>query len=139
MRRLDGTEIPEEDAKRFRDFVNSHRWVFAKTYAAFCPHEYTLRHEAIWEEFKSFFEFIWKYGFDAYYGKIKQRYFIDDETGWYYFVSENDVNEAGEAQRTANLINRSHLNEFEFVPEETIFGTEYRVKRLRPEKRGTVY
>lgn len=139
MRRLDGTEIPEEDAKRFRDFVNSHRWVFAKTYAAFCPHEYTLRHEATWNDFTWFAKFVWANGFDATFGKSKSRYFIDQGSGWYYFVFPVDFDEDGNVQRTMTLINRGSLNEFEFVPEETIFGTEYRVKRLPPEKRGTVY
>lgn len=137
MRRFDGTEIPEADAEAFRKAVNNHRWIFAKTYAAFCPHEYTLRHEWIWDEFKQFVEFIWHNGFDAYYGKIKQRYFIDQETGWYYFVGEHHFNENGEAIRdeTLNLINRSNLREFEFVSEESLFGTEYRVKRLPPDRR----
>lgn len=136
LKRQDGTEIPEEEAAKFRKFVDTHRWIFAKTYAAFCPHEYTLQREANWKDFSEFFEFIWKNGFDAYYGSIKQRYFIDNETGWYYFVSENDVDEDGKAQRSANLINRSNLREFEFIVEETLFDTVYRVKRLPKDRRG---
>ena len=31
------------DHNGFRDFVNRHAWTFAKTYAAFCPHEYLVK------------------------------------------------------------------------------------------------
>ena len=137
MKRFDGTEIPEADAQRFRKFVRTHRWIFAKTYAAFCPHEYTLQREAEWPEFAEFFEFIWANGFDAHYGKsLVQRYFIDFEDGWYYFVSHNDVDENGKAQRSATLINRASLKEWELVEEATMWDIQYRWKRLPKERRG---
>ena len=139
LKRHDGTPIPEDDVRKFRQFVDSHRWIFAKTYAAFCPHEYTLQRESNWEDFAEFFEFIWNNGFDAFYGKkLMQRYFIDYERGWYYFVSYNDVDENGKAQKTATLINRASLKQWELVEEESLFGTTYRWKRLPKERRQPV-
>ena len=136
MERIDGTQIPQQDVDKFKKFVETHRWIFAKTYAAFCPHEYTLQRDSKWEDFAEFFEFIWNNGFDAYYGSNLQRYFIDTDTGWYYFVSGNDVDENGKAKRSANLINRGSLKEFEFTYTDSLFGREYRVKRLPPDRRG---
>lgn len=137
MRRLDGTEIPEEDARKFRNLVYSHRWIFAKTYASFCPHEYTLKREG-WTDvdFKWFVKFVWDNGFWAKYGKNRCKYFVDFETGFYYFVSPADMNDnQTDANSIVSLVNRSHLNEFEFVEEQSLFETEYRVKRLPPEER----
>ena len=126
------------DHNGFREFICRHEWTFAKTYAAFCPHEYTLQRESRWEDFARFFEFIWENGFDAYYGKNMQRYFIDTERGWYYFVSHNDVDENGKAQRSATLINRASLKQWELVEEESLFGNTYKWKRLPKERRQPV-
>jgi len=138
MKRLDGTEIRVEDAKRFRKFVNGHMWTFAKTYAAFCPHEYTLRRYADPEEFAWFARFIHDNGFRARYGKSESTYFIDDETGWYYFVSDADFNEDMSLSTVIGLINRANLGQFEFVEESDLFGTRTVVKRLPKERRQAV-
>ena len=140
MKRFDGTMIPEAEAKKFRECVDKHRWIFAKTYASFCPHEYTLKRE-YWtsEDFKWFVKFVWDNGFWAKYGKNEAKYFIDDETGYYYFVSPADMTDTGEAKTELHLINRSSLKEFEFVEENSLFGTEIKVKRLQKEKRGKAF
>lgn len=140
LMRIDGTLIPEADAKRFRELVDNHKWIFAKTYAAFCPHEYTLKRDR-WsaESFKWFVKFVWDNGFWARYGKSEAKYFIDNETGYYYFVSPADMTESGEATDIVNLVNRSHLKEFEFVEETSLFGTEVKVKRLPKEQREKWY
>lgn len=135
MRRFDGKPISEMDEKRFRMLVENHRWCFAKTYAAFCPHEYTLRKEWRDAEFKWLAQFVWKNGFYARYGKITSKYFIDEETGWYYFVFPNDVDADVNILDSMTLLNRSTLNQFEFVQEETMFGAETICKRLPKEKR----
>lgn len=141
MKRFDGTEINEADAKRFRELVDTHRWIFAKTYAAFCPHEYTLRRQ--WdsdEDYRWFAEFIYRNGFDARYGNTApKRYFVDDCGGWYYFLFPEDIDEFGKSARCNTLINRGSLSEFELVEETDMFGTEYRWKRLPKEKRRNPY
>lgn len=141
MRRLDGELVSEQDASKFRMLVDQHRWIFAKTYAAFCPHQYTLKREG-WRsgDFKWFVKFIWDNGFWATYGKNRCKYFIDSETGFYYFVTQDDMLEdKSAANDVVFLVNRSHLNEFEFVDESTLFGDDIRVKRLPKEERKKWY
>ena len=137
MKRFDGTTVPEQDAERFRRLVNGHRWIFAKTYAAFCPHEYTLRKAfRIDENFQWLAKFVWNNGFWAKYGKNTSKYFIDEEGGYYYFVFAPDVDAAGNIKNSMTLLNRASLKEWELVEEDTMFGTEYRWKRLSKDKRG---
>ena len=140
MKRFDGTEIAEQDAARFKVLVDSHRWIFAKTYAAFCPHEYTLTRE--WKnraDFDWFAKFIRDNGFDAYFGKSgAKRYFIDEDGGWYYFVVPEDFDDNGEVVRGIFGINRGSLGQWELVEESDMFGTQYRWKRLPKERRKPV-
>ena len=127
------------DLERFRRFVKSNYWQFAKTYAAFCPHEYTLRKWDKTGDFEWFLKFVWDNGFEAWYGKNMCHYFIDEQTGYYYFVSQFDILEDGSVNPKTGLVNRSHVKEFEFVEEITMFGTQTKVKRLPPEKREKWY
>lgn len=132
---MEQKQLNEKDAKRFRQFVDSHYWQFAKTYAAFCPHEYTMRKWDKSGDFQWFFETVYQNGFDASYGKNKARYFVDYETGYYYFVPHGEVHDGGIMNDGVTLINRSHVNEFEFVEEITMFGPEVKVKRLPKDRR----
>lgn len=138
LKRNDGTIIPEADEKKFREFVNNHRWIFAKTYAAFCPHEYSLRRESLRDDFVWFAKFVWDNGFFARYGKNTNKYFVDEEGGWYYFVFPVDIDENGDVLDTMTLINRGSLNQWEIVKEETLFGEEFKCKRLPKERRKPV-
>ena len=138
LKRNDGTIIPEADEKKFREFVNNHRWTFAKTYAAFCPHEYTVRKYCKTGEFEWFIKFIWQNGFFARYGKNSCKYFVDNEAGWYYFVSPVDVDDDGNVRDEMGWINRGSLNQWEIAREENLFGEEYICKRLPKERRKPV-
>ena len=140
MRRFDGTAIAEQDAARFKALVDSHRWIFAKTYAAFCPHEYTLRKEWLNSDFSWFAKFIRDNSFLAKFGKSSEdkMYFIDQEGGWYYFVIYADFDENGEVKQNVFGINRASLNQWELVEESDMFGTQYRWKRLPKERRKPV-
>lgn len=139
MKRFDGTVVDEADARRFRSLVKSHRWIFAKTYAAFCPHEYSLRREwKVDEDFEWFAKFVWDNGFFAKYGKNTSKYFIDEEAGWYYFVFVPDMDESENIKSTMSLINRASLGQWEVVEEANMFGTEWRWKRLPKERRKPV-
>lgn len=134
---MEQKELTQEEAQRFRRFTKSSYWQFAKTYAAFCPHEYTLRKWDKTGDFMWFCQLVWDKGFWAKYGKNPAKYFVDEETGYYYFVSPGDIEDGPEEKIRLgmSLINRSHVNEFEFVEEITLFGTEVKVKRLPPERR----
>ena len=94
----------------FRNFINQHEWTFAKTYAAFCPHEYIVREKLPAEEWPLFTEiarFIREKGFVAEYGHLgKNRYYIVDD--YYYWTLDRKAEDT-------DLINRAKLTDFEFV------------------------
>jgi len=104
-----------------RKLIRKHRWVFAKTYAAFCPHEYTLRKE--WKddtEYVDLVAFVWRNGLDAWYGKKTHanRYWFDHEEGYYYFVFPEDTDEEGKVAPGSVLINRARICDFDFWKDE---------------------
>lgn len=138
MKRIDGIEVNDEDVKKFRRLANSHRWIFAKTYAAFCPHEYTLRKEWGREDFEWFAKFIRDNGIVARYGKEPKMYFVDEEQEWYYFVIYADFDENGNVVDEMFGVNRGSLRQWEFSEEESLFGKEWRCKRLPKERRRPV-
>ncbi len=117
LRGLWATVGGKEEIEAVRRTVAEHRWIFAKTYAAFCPHEYTLRKD--WEndeEYRQFVHFVWKYGFEAYFGKKTEPniYWFDHENGYYYFVFPEDTDAEGNATEAACLVNRAKITDFDF-------------------------
>ena len=98
------------DCNGFREFIIRHEWTFAKTYAAFCPHEYVVmkrlpREE--WPLFPQIARFIRDEGFVAEYGRLGPNwYYIVD--AYYYWILDPKV-------KDTNLINRAKLSDFEFV------------------------
>ncbi len=94
----------------FRDFISRHEWTFAKTYEAFCPHEYLVakkQPEEEWPLFPQIAQFIRDEGFTAEYGRLgPNRYYIVD--GYYYWTLDP------KAEDTV-LINRAKLSDFEFT------------------------
>lgn len=130
--------MTEADEMRFRAFVDGRKWVFAKTYAAFCPHEYTLKRGYLDEEFMWFCQFVWDNGFEAVYGKSMAKYYVDRGTGFYYFVFPEDVGADGIVEKRVDLINRSSLQEFEFVQDGDLLHEFMRVKRKPKDRRGRI-
>ena len=98
------------DHSSFRDFINRHEWTFAKTYAAFCPHEYIVMKKQPVEEwllFPEIAQFIRDKGFVAEYGRLGPNwYYIADEH--YYWTMDPKVEDT-------DLINRAKLSDFEFI------------------------
>ena len=98
------------DHDSFRNFVNRHEWTFAKTYAAFCPHEYIVMKKLPREEWPLFAQsarLIREEGFTAEYGRLgPNRYYIVDE--YYYWTLDKHTEDTV-------LINRAKLSDFEFV------------------------
>ena len=98
------------DHNGFRDFILNHDWTFAKTYAAFCPHEYIVMKKQPKEEWKFFPEiarFIRESGFTAEYGRLGPN--------WYYIVDEYYYWTMNEKVEDTDLINRAKLSDYEFV------------------------
>ena len=98
------------DHKSFQDFINRQEWTFAKTYAAFCPHEYVVMRRLPgkeWPLFAQIAQFIRDEGFVAEYGRLGSNwYYIVDE--YYYWTMDKNVEDT-------DLINRAKLSDFEFV------------------------
>lgn len=101
--------------KEIIEFIETNRWIFARTYAAFCPHEYVVKErlsEKSQKSFVDFLNFIEKHGFVAYYGKTPRKYYIVGD--YYYFGTDTPIPQA-------NILNRAKLSDFEFV--ELLDGT----------------
>ena len=98
------------DHEAFRAFVNRHDWTFAKTYAAFCPHEYIVMKKLPEEEWPLFPEaarLIREKGFTAEYGRLGPN--------WYYIVDAYYYWTLDPKAEDTCLINRAKLSDFEFV------------------------
>ena len=94
----------------FRSFILQHHWIFAKTYAAFCPHEYLVKERLPKTEHEVFTEvarLILQDGFTASYGRLgpNQYYIVDD---WYYWIMDKSAADA-------TLINRARLCDYDFI------------------------
>ena len=110
-----------QEVEMIRKIIREHRWIFAKTYAAFCPHEYTLRKEwADDAEFRTLVKHIWTLGVEAYFGKKTQanRYWFDHENGYYYFIFPEDTDETGNTTEAVCLVNRAKIGDFVFWKDE---------------------
>ena len=96
----------EED---FRDFVDRFPWTFAKTYAAFAPHEYIVLRK-VGLQFKPDFvkaaQFIRDAGFKAFYYKSQRSYFVLGD--YYYWTMDENVEDT-------DLINRAKLANYELI------------------------
>ena len=105
----------------FLEFIQHTTWTYAKTYAAFCPHEYVVK-DRLAEDDKLIFEqivtFIREQGFVATYGRLgpNRYYTVDDH---YYWTMGDPVEET-------NILNRAKLCDYEF--RETEKGVIIRYK-----------
>lgn len=108
-----GLKGAKMDHNTFREFIHRNKWIFAKTYAAFCPHEYVVMKRLPEEEHPLFPEiarFIRENGFTAEYGKLgPNRYYIVDD--YYYWTLDKNVEDTV-------LINRAKLSDFEFAEKD---------------------
>ena len=96
----------------FEQFITRHHWTFAKTYAAFCPHEYVVK-DHLPEKDKQVFEqialFIRQNGFLSVYGRKRpNRYYI---VGDYYYWT------MGATDKT-RILNRAKLADFDFIRQD---------------------
>jgi len=99
-------------------FLNSAKWIFAKTYAKSWPHEYTLLKDS--EDKNIFIDFVRLINTEGYLGKFYDR----DQV---YFEYENMIYwTMDETIETTDLINRVHKN----------MSYEYRLKNNMLPERG---
>ena len=99
----------------FQQFIDRNKWIFAKTYAAFCPHEYVVKDRLSDDEqcvFEQIVAFIRENGFVAIYGRKgpNQYYTVDD---YYYWTMGAPIEET-------TILNRAKLSDYSF--EETERG-----------------
>ena len=121
LRNLTETVGDGAEVAHIRKLIREHRWIFAKTYAAFCPHEYTLR--KTWNkdaDFEALIRFIRQNGLDAWYGRMNHanRYWFDHEGGYYYFIFPDDTDEEGNPSKNTVLVNRAKVTDFDFRMDE---------------------
>ena len=98
------------DHDGFREFIHRNQWTFAKTYAAFCPHEYVVMERLPREErplFPVIAQFIRDEGFVAEYGRLGPN--------WYYIVDDYYYWTLDPKAEDTTLINRAKLSDFEFA------------------------
>ncbi len=107
--------------QEFEQFISRNRWIFAKTYAAFCPHEYVVKDRLPAAEqrvFEQIVAFIRENGFIAIYGrKGPNRYYTVGEH--YYWTMGAPVEEE-------IILNRARLADYSFTETEQGLIIRYR-------------
>ncbi len=117
----------------FQQFIARNTWTFAKTYAAFCPHEYIVKDRLSKEEkavFEEIVSFIRENGFEAVYGNLgpNQYYTVDD---YYYWTMGAPIEQT-------TILNRAKHSDYVFVPAGDRLHVHYRGNKYSdqaPEKR----
>lgn len=74
--------------QEIQDFIGQNRWICAKTYASFLPHEYIIRPK-VQEKFDDFIETIRKNGIKAQL--FKKEYIYLDFGNYYYWVMNSNT------------------------------------------------
>ena len=98
-----------------RDFIAQNRWIFARTYAKFLPHEYCLRENAT-EKFDDFVVAIRENGVKA---KFFSKFYTYLEVDNYFYWTMGD---------DAKLINRASKDNYEL---REINGQLYMFKKQK--------
>ena len=101
--------------EEMRTFVNNLDWIFAKTYADVCPHEYIVKNKlnpGYQARFEEVVNFIREAGFEASYEGHPGKYYILDEH--YYWTM-------GELIGQTTIINRAKLSDYSLVENSWIW------------------
>ena len=78
-------------SKELKDFINSSKWIFAKTYAATWPHHYIVRERVDEDLFIQMVEHIRRFGYEGRFYKMKLIYFEED--GYVYWTMGAPIEE----------------------------------------------
>ncbi|HEY5556021.1 hypothetical protein [Acetobacterium sp.] len=95
--------------EEMREFVDRFTWIFAKTYAEKCPHEYIVKTKidpAHWKVFENFVATIRSIGFEAAYNHRIGRYYILGE--YYYWTMGAPISET-------IILNRGKVSDYQLV------------------------
>lgn len=92
-----------------REYVANQKWIWAKSYAMFAPHEYILRGKgnAGVEQFYDMSRYILEHGIRMFYYKNERKYLFLD--GYFYWLMVNEVSEK------TNIINRCKPEDYDIV------------------------
>ena len=106
-----------------QQFISRNKWIFAKTYADFCPHEYVVKDKLSIDDkqvFEQIVRFIRENGFLAIYGKMQPKpyYIVGD---YYYWTMGDPVEETV-------ILNRARLSDYMFTETENGLVVEYNKK-----------
>ena len=91
-----------------KEYFDAQKWTFAKTYAAFAPHEYIIRERMSDKEtFDRAVKFIQDNGIRMFYYKSERKYLYVG--GWFYWAlwSKDDLSDA--------IINRCRPMDYDIV------------------------
>ena len=91
-----------------KEYFDSQKWTFAKTYVAFAPHEYILRNRVSDKEmYDNAIRYIQENGIRMFYYKAERKYLFVD--GWFYWAlwSKPDFSDA--------IINRCKPEDYDIV------------------------
>lgn len=84
----------EQDNIRLKKFIDSNKWIFAKTYAKTAPHEYLVYNNLDQEtqkEYDWFLEQIQQYGIDEKFYQTTFRYlYVGDMKFWVHGFEGED-------------------------------------------------
>lgn len=91
-----------------KDYLESQNWTFAKTYAAFAPHEYIVRSKVPDKEaFDKAVQFIQDYGMTMFYYSHERKYLFVGGRFYWVLWSNNDPTDA--------VINRCKPDDYDIV------------------------
>lgn len=91
-----------------KEYFDSQRWTFAKTYAMFAPHEYIVRNKVADKEmFDRAFDYIEENGMRMFYYQHEKTYLFVG--GWFYWAGRDSVDDP-----TA-IINRCRPEDYDIV------------------------
>ena len=101
-----------------RDFIYKFNWIYAKTYAEICPHEYIVKDKIgqdSWESFGEVVSYIREKGFIANYKSRSGEYYILDDH--YYWTMSEPVEET-------TILNRAKLSDYQLIDNCWIWNGE---------------
>ncbi len=98
-----------------RLFINRSPWIFAKTYADICPHEYIVKAhlDGLGRiAFGETVQFIMDKGFEAFYEARMGTYYILDD--YYYWTMGAPIEET-------TILNRARLSDYILMNKEWVY------------------
>ena len=94
------------DDEQMKRFVSQFDWIFAKTYAEICPHEYIVKTKidnSYWKDFEAVVEYIRHAGFEASYNQRIGKYYVLDVN--YYWIMGDPISDT-------IILNRAKLSDY---------------------------